>query len=169
MTICWVSGENEPPRRKRRGILADYQFFYAASGGEYNPKRFKGFNGDSPGRQTREADNACFHRSRGNRASAVLPIPRRTPRAFFPYIRPGPEIKYSRMNRIIHGHRICIPASPFIRTDDPVRGRGSSPRRGRRSGRDHSRTYQNRTGTGWILTIHRGRRQRIFPCHAPPG
>ena len=31
---------NEPPRRKRRGILADYQFFYAASGGEYNPKRF---------------------------------------------------------------------------------------------------------------------------------
>jgi len=32
---------NEPPRRKRRGILADYQFFYAASGGEYNPKRFK--------------------------------------------------------------------------------------------------------------------------------
>jgi len=32
---------DESPRRKQRGILADHQFFYAASGGEYNPKRFK--------------------------------------------------------------------------------------------------------------------------------
>jgi hypothetical protein len=32
---------NESPRRKQRGILADHQFFYAASGGEYNPKRLK--------------------------------------------------------------------------------------------------------------------------------
>jgi collagenase-like PrtC family protease len=29
--------ENEAPRRKQRGILLDYNFFFVASDGEFNP------------------------------------------------------------------------------------------------------------------------------------
>ena len=52
---CPCRPENEPPRRKRRGILADYQFFYAASGGEYNPKRLKNDERISPDRENRNS------------------------------------------------------------------------------------------------------------------
>jgi hypothetical protein len=31
------TAQNETPRRKQRGILLDYNFFFVASDGEFNP------------------------------------------------------------------------------------------------------------------------------------
>jgi len=85
---------------------------------------------------------------------------------FFPDRRRDENLPFTVALTMVIGTPFFMGVSEVTRF---VRGRGSSPRRGRRSGRDRSRTYQNRTGTGWILPIHRGRRQRIFPCHAPHG